>query len=149
MAGLGIEVLGLAFLFFDLLKTKESDRHGEALETFLADLQSGRGELAATTARVFAKLIKPMFQIAELPRGEPLTDAARELFLENLEQAQLALPSEELWTRAKAADLVAQTGIVQRWKDQAARTRRLIAIARAGVALVLFGAFCQLLDLVI
>ena len=144
--GLTIEIGGLSFLFVDLLKSKQSDRTADALDSFAKSLASSRNQSTVALHGAFKSLSQSAVQILTIQSDKTVPSEVRQALLQKFMEAESLLLSTDKISAAQAAEAVAEAEIVRLFESQTTASLRLLKIARSGIALVLLGASMQLLD---
>lgn len=144
--GLCIEIFGLGFLFFELLRSKRSDHREKSISVFKKLLEEDAIELQIRTHRNFAATVKAMQKLSEM-RSEPLTDALWREFSEKLKDASDGLLSTQKLDEMSTRNTVASAETIKSFERMEEEAKHLRRIAVIGIALVLTGAILQLLDL--
>ncbi|SDX72163.1 hypothetical protein [Roseicitreum antarcticum] len=144
--GLLIEVAGLGFLFFELMRSKRADHREQSISAFRKLLEEDALELHIRTHRSFATTVGAMQKLSEM-KTDPLTDAVWNAFSANLKEASESLMSTQKLEEMSTRKTVASAETLRSFERMEKEAKRLRGIAAVGIAFVLFGASLQLLDL--
>lgn len=178
MAGLSVEIVGLAFLFWDLLGSKGAGRSELEFRKIQDETDAASQELIGRLNRgliTVAEFVASYLSVLEM-EAEHAVDRAK--FAKKAEddpayatmmglfesgsptglrrhavgrfaKASQALPTREDIDRALSLIASGRQSLDNRYQEELARSARLLVLVRIGILFVAVGASCQLLDLVV
>lgn len=144
--GLLLEIIGLAFLFFELMRSKRSDHREKSISAFKNLLEEDAIELQIRTHRNFSNVVEAMQKLSEM-RSDPMTDAIWKEFSARLKAASGNLLTVNQLDEMSARKMVASSETIRSFERMQEESKSLRRIASIGIAFVLVGAFLQFLDL--